>query len=62
MSYYKPYKPGVMNRNQARVMAAVGDSANLRKIMNGTGFKSAQAVASLVESLVKSEVLQAINV
>ncbi len=62
MAYYEPFKHGSMTRNQAKVMAAVGERANLRQILNRTGLKSVQAVTSLVESLVKAEVLQAIDV
>lgn len=61
MAYYKPYKHGTINKTQARIMAAVGDSANLRKIMNKTGLPLA-AVYSSVERLVETEVLQAIDV
>jgi hypothetical protein len=42
-------------------MTAVGDRANLRQILNGTGF-SAQAAMTLVNRLVEMEVLQAIAV
>ncbi len=60
-TYYIPYKEGTMTRNQARVMRAVGEKAFLRQIINGTGF-SAQAAYSLVERLVETEILQAIDV
>ncbi|MBC7971554.1 MAG: hypothetical protein H7Z11_15770 [Verrucomicrobia bacterium] len=60
MAIYKPYKQGTMDKRQARVMAAVGDVANLRMIMDGTNYKSVSAVAALVDSLVEAELLQAI--
>lgn len=55
---YKPYKAGLMNRSQAPIMAAVGDGANLRQILNRSGYKSIQSVSLLVKQLIESEVLQ----
>jgi len=61
-TYYQPYKHGTLTKAQAKIMTAVGEKAYLRQIAQRSGYRSFQAVAALVESLVKTEVLQAVDV